>query len=169
MRIAVVSDSHGRIPPELFEALQGAERILHLGDLGPVELLYELGAIAPVTAVQGNNDPAGQPELPPRAFFQECGLNFHLRHHPWTSADWLQAEAPALFLHGHTHRPAIGTVNSGYMLCPGSLRLPRGGFPPAYAWLVLERGQLRMSVRALPDRGLIEERHWTFMPLGRLP
>jgi len=40
----------------------GVDHILHAGDIGPDFLIAQLGAIAPVTAVLGNNDSS---RLPP--------------------------------------------------------------------------------------------------------
>ena len=65
MRIAILSDSHGRLPEDLDRLLAPAETIIHLGDLGPLRLLDELSALAPLLAVQGNNDAPGLPGLPP--------------------------------------------------------------------------------------------------------
>ena len=39
MRIAVISDSHGRLPAGLEDLLAPADHILHLGDVGPLRLL----------------------------------------------------------------------------------------------------------------------------------
>lgn len=55
MAIALIADTHGSLPPELFARLAGVEAILHLGDLGHADLLAELGALAPVTAVMGKD------------------------------------------------------------------------------------------------------------------
>jgi len=162
MRIAAISDSHGSIPGRTFEVLEGADLILHLGDLGPSSLLHDLGALAPVLAVQGNNDLPGQPELPPRRLIREEGLTIHMRHLPWPASETRGAEAPSLFLFGHTHRPSIESTATGTLLCPGSLRLPRGGFPASYAWLILESGVCRISVRALSDRRLLIEESWEY-------
>ena len=167
MRIAVISDSHGFLPEDLDSLLAGADLICHLGDVGPLLLLDELQARAPLLAVQGNNDAPGRPELPPLRRFTLGGLHFHLRHHPWPEHEMRQAEAPSLFLHGHTHRPRIDAVPSGYRLCPGSLRLPRGGFPPCYAWIVLEDGAVRLAIRSTEDRRLLFEEIWTPPGLGK--
>ncbi len=158
MRIALVSDSHGKIPAALLGAIAGADRIFHLGDLGPVHLLYELETVAPVAAVQGNNDAPGQTELPPLRRFEESGVHFHLRHFPWNEHSMQQAARPSIFLHGHTHKPSIKEVSRGFQVCPGSLRLPRGGFPSSYGWIILEDGKLRISLRSLNTREIIDER-----------
>lgn len=56
MRIGVVSDTHGLVRPEVLALFAGVEHILHAGDVGGGHVLAALRAIAPVTAVGGNND-----------------------------------------------------------------------------------------------------------------
>jgi putative phosphoesterase len=55
-RIGLISDTHGLLRPEACAALVGCERIIHAGDIGTPDVLSALAAIAPVTAVRGNND-----------------------------------------------------------------------------------------------------------------
>ena len=54
--IGVISDTHGLLRAEALEALQGAELILHAGDIGPSDIIEQLRAIAPVRVVRGNCD-----------------------------------------------------------------------------------------------------------------
>ena len=56
MKIGVLSDTHGLLRPEVLPALEGAEHILHLGDVGDASILKKLEKIAPVHAVRGNID-----------------------------------------------------------------------------------------------------------------
>ena len=61
MKIGVLSDTHipnraKSLPPILLETFQGVDHILHAGDITGDSVLYELEAIAPVTAVAGNMD-----------------------------------------------------------------------------------------------------------------
>lgn len=56
MRLGIISDTHGILRPEVFEVFKDVDQILHAGDVGPLDLLTELAAIAPVTAVYGNTD-----------------------------------------------------------------------------------------------------------------
>jgi putative phosphoesterase len=63
MRIAVLSDTHAprfwkRMPSEVARRLNGADLILHAGDVCHAYVLEELAALAPVRAVLGNNDAA---------------------------------------------------------------------------------------------------------------
>jgi len=55
-RIGLISDTHGLLRPEALAALRGCSRILHAGDIGEPSILDRLAALAPVTAVRGNND-----------------------------------------------------------------------------------------------------------------
>jgi uncharacterized protein len=54
--VGVISDTHGLIRPEALAAMHGADHIVHAGDVGGPEVLAALRAIAPLTAVRGNND-----------------------------------------------------------------------------------------------------------------
>jgi putative phosphoesterase len=56
MRLGVISDTHGTVRPEVFDVFADVQHILHAGDVGPEEILMELGALAPITAVFGNTD-----------------------------------------------------------------------------------------------------------------
>ena len=59
MLIGVVSDTHGYLNPRVPELLKGVDHILHAGDIGDDAIIAELGRIAPITVVKGNNDREG--------------------------------------------------------------------------------------------------------------
>ena len=48
MRLGVIADTHGLLRPEVFEVFAGVDHIIHAGDIGPLDILTELEAIAPV-------------------------------------------------------------------------------------------------------------------------
>ena len=56
MRVGLISDTHGLLRPEVLAFLQGSDHIVHGGDVCDPNVLEALAAIAPVTAVRGNND-----------------------------------------------------------------------------------------------------------------
>jgi putative phosphoesterase len=61
MKVAVLSDTHAprywkACPPAVARRLDGADLILHAGDVCRAWVLEELAAFAPVRAVLGNND-----------------------------------------------------------------------------------------------------------------
>src|SRR6266403_1972774 len=55
-RVGLISDTHGLLRPEAMAFLRGSDFIVHAGDIGNAAVLEALAAIAPVTAVRGNND-----------------------------------------------------------------------------------------------------------------
>jgi len=59
-RIALISDTHNLLRPEVLEGIAGVESIVHLGDVCRPEVLDSLRAMAPVLGVvRGNGDFGG--------------------------------------------------------------------------------------------------------------
>jgi putative phosphoesterase len=56
IRVGLISDTHGLLRPDAAAFLQGSDCIVHAGDICDPAVLERLAAIAPVTAVRGNND-----------------------------------------------------------------------------------------------------------------
>src|SRR4029077_14823501 len=79
--IGVISDTHGLLRPEALVALQGSHRILHAGDVGAPEILEELAAIGPLTAIRGNVDKAAWArKLPETEVVQFGGISIYMLH-----------------------------------------------------------------------------------------
>jgi putative phosphoesterase len=149
MKIGVVSDTHGLLRPEVTAALAQAEpsveRILHLGDVGDVEILRELGKIAPVTAVRGNIDRDGEcARLPETEVVELQGISIYLLH----IIDKLDldpgAAGFAAVLYGHSHKAEIrrGEIHKGGVLYfnPGSCGPRRFNLPVTMGFLHLGMG-----------------------------
>jgi len=141
--IGLISDTHGHLRPGVFGALDGVERILHAGDVGPVDILVELEAIAPVTAVHGNTDrwdvreqttEAERLELAGRVVVLTHG---HLLGSPNPAN--LRAAYPAadIIVYGHTHRPAVDRHDGALIVNPGAAGPPRFRLKPSVAILEL--------------------------------
>ena len=81
MRLGIISDTHGMLRPEVFEAFSGVDRILHAGDVGNAGILTDLQALAPVTAVYGNTDGAElRRSLPQVAALELDGFDIVVTH-----------------------------------------------------------------------------------------
>ena len=131
MRIAVISDSHDRLPAGLAGRLRGATEIWHLGDVclpGTLAPLEELAV--PLRIVRGNCDWASHwPEV---LTLERGGTRFHLVHIPPLRPP---AGATAI-LHGHTHVPRDEVDPRGVRwLNPGCLAHALRGAPASFAWL----------------------------------
>ena len=143
MRIDVVSDTHGRLSPELLGALEGADLIIHAGDITSEMDWEELRCIAPIKAVLGNNDWRYDygPEVGRLNMFEYEGLDFAVAHYredlPLGSVD--------VAVCGHTHRARIDRAGRTTVVNPGSATYPRGGAGPSIARLSVEDGYLRSA------------------------
>ncbi|MBU3665244.1 MAG: metallophosphoesterase family protein [Chthoniobacterales bacterium] len=135
MRIAVIADTHNRLPDEVADAIAGADEIWHLGDVCNTETLALLQSLGPpVSAVRGNCDPH---RLAPDTLKLRRGARtFYLVHEP----PGLVPDGAAFALHGHTHVPRDETCGGVRYLNPGSVGKANHGAPASYAWLTLEEG-----------------------------
>jgi putative phosphoesterase len=151
-RIGLVSDTHGLVRPELFEALDGVEMILHAGDVGPDEILDALEAIAPVRAVYGNTDEPGRPRLSAAIDISIDGVRIHVSHgHEVGSPtpERLVARYDAdVVVYGHTHRQLITRVGSQLVVNPGAAGARRFKLEPSVAVMTIADG--RADVELVP-------------------
>jgi hypothetical protein len=135
MRIAVLADTHNRLPGHLPPLLAGADEIWHLGDVTDAGCLRPLEALGvPLRVVRGNCD--WGTDWPLVLDLEREGVQVRLVHIP-------PGEVPSgvdLLLHGHTHVPRNERVGAVRFLNPGSVSGPRGGSVASFAWLTLERG-----------------------------
>jgi len=147
VRLGVISDTHGLLRPEVFDVFSQVDRILHAGDIGPEEVLIELEAIAPVTAVYGNTDGfAIRDRCPKVATFEWDGLCFTLTHgdqfgtpNPAT----LRREFPEadVLIYGHTHVPLLEWVDKTVtVMNPGPAGQANLKSPPSVGIMELEPG-----------------------------
>ena len=82
MRVGVISDTHNLLRPQALDALQGSDHIIHGGDIGKdATILEQLRAIAPVTAVRGNNDVGKWAEaIQESETIELAGVRIHVVH-----------------------------------------------------------------------------------------
>lgn len=79
-KIAILSDTHDLLRPEIISFLDGCELILHGGDISSQSILDKLEQIAPVRVVRGNNDKEWAEHLPEHLDFEIAGLRFYMTH-----------------------------------------------------------------------------------------
>ena len=80
MKIAIISDTHNLLRPEIEAVLQNSDFILHCGDISRQVILDRLEQIAPVKVVRGNNDKEWAESLPEYLDFELAGLRFYMTH-----------------------------------------------------------------------------------------
>ena len=147
--VGLISDTHGLVRPEVFDALAGVELILHAGDVGE-GVLEELAAIAPVQAVTGNTDLPGDPRLPERIDRTIGGLRVHVSHgHEVGSPtpERLAAKYDAdVVVYGHTHRQSVVQVDGRWIVNPGAAGPRRFKLQPSVARMTIDGGEARIEI-----------------------
>jgi putative phosphoesterase len=132
MRAVVLSDTHmraggrRRLPDAVYQVLDGADVILHAGDLVDESVLAALQSIAPTYAVLGNNDLALEGSLPISRDLELGGVRVAMVHDSGARqgrAARMARRFPgaSVVVFGHSHIPWNETGVGGQLLFnPGS-------------------------------------------------
>lgn len=152
MKIAVLSDTHGLLRPEVLPALDGVEHILHLGDVGDPAILDTLAAIAPLTAIRGNIDREGRcSRLPETEVVLFDGAYIYMLHNIRDLSLDPAAAKFAAVLYGHTHKAEIRHHKSVLYFNPGSCGPRRFNLAVTVGYLHLSPdGHLQPEIVKLP-------------------
>ena len=175
-RLVFFSDIHG--VPETVEQLfiradeLGVSTLILLGDAlyhGPrngVPERYDSPRVAEllnsrrqsILAVRGNCDSEVDQQMlkiPIMADYAELiagGRRFFLTHgHMWNRFNVPPVPDGTVLAHGHTHIPEIADMDGITIFNPGSVTLPKGGFPRSFGFFDGEK----LSVRRLDDGEII--------------
>ena len=119
--VGLISDTHGLLRPEAMRALAGSDYIIHAGDIGRAEILEQLSAIAPTTAVRGNNDSNEWASRIPETEVLHVGTAIIYVIHDVAALDLDPAAAGFhAIIAGHSHRPSIELREGVLFVNPGS-------------------------------------------------
>lgn len=128
MLVGVLSDTHGYLHPKVFTSFKGVNHILHAGDIGSEEVLIELRAVAPVTAVLGNGDYFSGYQKYSHIKLVEFDRVKILLTHQYPAYGKTQEElqerirlfSPQIIISGHTHSPSNKQIDHTFYFNPGS-------------------------------------------------
>jgi len=137
MRIGLLSDTHvpeaeKALPPEVMEAFQGVDLILHAGDIYIPSVLDDLERVAPVLAARGDDDYGST--LTDERVKEKHVLEFegktlwlvHQRPYYLMSPWWRDKvtsgndNSPDIVVFGHEHRTDMQQIDGILFVSPGS-------------------------------------------------
>lgn len=156
MRIGLISDTHGLLRNEVLEHFTGVDLILHAGDVGPAEILTDLGTLAPVRAVFGNTDSYEIRDLAPAQLELElAGWKLLLTHGHELGAPKPETLVKAypgrqVIVYGHTHQPLVQQLDGVLVINPGAAGPARFDLSPSIAFLELGPAKRRVRHIELP-------------------
>lgn len=118
MKLAILSDTHGLLRPQVVEHLKTADAILHGGDINKPAIVEQLQQHAPLYIVRGNNDKEWAEDIPHDLTVTLEGITFFLVHN--------KKEVPAdlsgvdVVVFGHSHKYVQEEKGGILWLNPGS-------------------------------------------------
>lgn len=156
-RIGIVSDTHipkvaPGLPRRLLEALEGADIILHAGDLVELSVLDELRALAPTVAVAGNMDrPEVSSVLSKKEVLEVEGKLIGLIH-GWGPPMGIERRVLSRFsgvdavVFGHTHKALVERRKGILLINPGAPIDRRFSKHLSCAVLTISEGELKPEI-----------------------
>lgn len=118
MKIAILSDTHGLLRPQVVAHLKNADAILHGGDINRQSIVDELRQYAPLYIVRGNNDKEWAEAIPHDLTVTLGGVTFYMVHNKKEAAADLTGVDVVVF--GHSHRYLQEDKDGMLWLNPGS-------------------------------------------------
>ena len=139
IRVGLISDTHGLLRPEAKAFLAGCDLIIHGGDIGSQQVLDELGALAPTTAVRGNNDKGAWTQAIAESEFIKVGDHFVYVLHDLAQIDIDPRGAGVkVVIAGHSHMPSVKEQDEVLYVNPGSAGPRRFKLPITAGELLVE-------------------------------
>ena len=120
IRVGLISDTHGLLRPEALAFLEGSDHIVHGGDICDAGVLEALSALAPVTAVRGNNDDGSWASRLRETELFQVGEIFIYAIHDLAHLDRAGAAGVQVVVSGHSHKPSVERRVGILYVNPGS-------------------------------------------------
>lgn len=138
IRVGLISDTHGLLRPEAAAFLRGCDQIVHGGDIGHAGILEELAAIAPVTAVRGNNDrDAWADGIRETELFSIGDIHIYAIHDLSRIDIDPAAAGVRAVVSGHSHKPVVEDRGGILFINPGSAGPRRFRLPISVGELII--------------------------------
>ena len=152
MKIAVLSDTHNVLRPEVIEIIKGSDAVIHGGDINSQDILDEIKSAmkhnAPLFVVRGNNDKEWAENLPVSLNFELCGLKFFLTHNRKDIPQDVKAD---IIIFGHSHKYYEENINGQLWLNPGGCGRKR--FSPPLTMAIMNVNDNGYSIEKIELEG----------------
>ena len=147
-KIAVLSDSHGLLRPEVLDRIVGCDAIIHGGDINKSEIIDCLNEIAPVYVVRGNNDKEWAENIPESLTFQieKCRF-FVVNNKKFVPKDLHDTD---VVIYGHSHKYAEQMMDDVLWLNPGSCGKRRFDQEITFAMMTVDGSKIEIEKITIP-------------------
>ena len=148
MKLAILSDTHGLLRPEVAEHLKTADAILHGGDVNKPSIVDQLERYAPLYVVRGNNDKEWAEQIPHDLTITLGGVTFYMVHNKKEVPADLTGIDAVVF--GHSHKYLLEERDGVLWLNPGSCGPRRFHQEITMMMAEAEDGTLRVEKIVIP-------------------
>lgn len=129
--------------------LRGSDYIIHAGDIGKLEILAELRATAPLTAVRGNNDrERWAARVPETAALRLGEVRIYVLHN-LAELDIDPVGKYNVVVSGHSHKPMVEERDGVLYINPGSAGPRRFRLPISLGELKIAHARISGRIREL--------------------
>ena len=149
MKLAILSDTHGLLRPEVAEHLKTADAILHGGDVNKPGIVDQLERYAPLYVVRGNNDKEWAEQIPHDLTVTLGGVTFYLVHNKKEVPADLTGVDAVVF--GHSHKYLLEEKDGVLWLNPGSCGPRRFHQEITMMMAEVENGTLQVEKITIPQ------------------
>ncbi|MEE9444113.1 MAG: metallophosphoesterase family protein [Cocleimonas sp.] len=154
--IAVISDTHAHLEPQIIEIIRDCDIAVHAGDICGEDILDLMKPKSgKVYAVTGNNDPychISKKQLPSVLSFDVCGEIITIEHghkhgHHSPDHDSLRNTHPdaKIIIYGHTHKQVIDKTTTPWIVNPGAAGKTRTRGGPSCLVIKCNKGDWRIE------------------------
>ena len=149
MKLAILSDTHGLLRPEVAEHLKTADAILHGGDVNKPGIVDQLERYAPLYVVRGNNDKEWAEQIPHDLTITLGGVTFYMVHNKKEVPADLTGVDAVVF--GHSHKYLLEEKDGVLWLNPGSCGPRRFHQEITMMMAEVENGTLQVEKITIPQ------------------
>jgi len=146
-KIAIISDTHSLMRPEIRDVLSGCDHILHGGDIGDQKTYDEISSIAPCTFARGNVDREWAEFIPAEQDVSLFGLRFYMVHNRKHIRKDLAGVD--IVIYGHSHKYEDYEAEGIRYLNPGSCGPKRFHRPVTMMVMTLEDETKKYTVEKI--------------------
>ena len=151
MELAILSDTHGLLRPQVITYLNTADAILHGGAINRPAIVDQLRQYAPLYIVRGNNDKDWAAEIPHDLTLTLGGVTLYMVHNKKEVPADLTGVDAVVF--GHSHKYIQEERDGRLWLNPGSCGPRRFHQEITMMMAEITDGRLRVEKITIPHEG----------------
>lgn len=143
MKIAIISDTHSLLRPEVENKIRDCDYILHGGDIASKETFERIKEIAPAYFVRGNADKDWAKDIPVEQDIELEGYRFYMVH----NIKHIREDLSGIdfVVYGHSHKYENREKDGIKYLNPGSCGPRRFTQPVTFMIMTIDDGSYRIE------------------------